>query len=179
MDWIDWGDAPTWLGAVFAAAAAGAAVWTLKSQRDQIDEQRRFIAEQSMNLGLERQALLAAAQERHEAQARKIRLYPQAPTYVQVVNDSDDPIYDVHCEARGMPALHAVELAPSEGVGAGILADLVQGASRPYVHRLGVGREAWFHVVTNERGAVHIRFTDAAGNKWVCDDAGGLHEAGA
>ncbi|MGW6356858.1 hypothetical protein ACWFR5_17165 [Streptomyces sp. NPDC055092] len=38
MSVIDWGDAPTWFGTGFAALAAGAAMWTLKSQRDQIDE---------------------------------------------------------------------------------------------------------------------------------------------
>lgn len=177
MSWIDWGDAPTWLGAFFAAAAAGAAVWTLKSQRDQIDEQRLFIQEQSRNLELERRELLAAAQDRREAQARKIHMYMQQPAYVQVVNNSADPITEVHCETRGTPALHATDIAPGEGVGTGILAGLIQGNHPQHVERLGVGREAWFHVTTIERGAVHIRFKDAAGVEWLLDDAGALRPA--
>ncbi|WP_262702241.1 MULTISPECIES: hypothetical protein [Streptomyces] len=76
MDWsaIDWGDAPTWVGTGFAALAAGAAVWTLASQRRQIGEQREFIAEQSANLALEREELRAAAEERRWGQARQIVL---------------------------------------------------------------------------------------------------------
>ncbi|WP_406168348.1 hypothetical protein [Streptomyces sp. NBC_00996] len=177
MSPINWGDAPTWLGTMFAAAAAGAAVWTLKSQRDQLDEQRVFIGEQSATLALERHELLAAARDRREAQARKIQLAAQDPEYVQVINGSDDPITEVHCVTRGMPAFHAIEVAPGEGVGTGILADLIRGTSEVHVERLGVGREAWFHVMTNERGTVHVSFTDAAGNKWIRDDAGGLQAA--
>ncbi|MEU6774683.1 hypothetical protein [Streptomyces sp. NPDC046759] len=65
MSAINWGDVPTWLGAIFAAAAAGAAVWTLKSQRDQIGEQRAFIAEQAANLRRERQQLQVSSHETH------------------------------------------------------------------------------------------------------------------
>ncbi|MGW3913172.1 hypothetical protein ACWEBX_16895 [Streptomyces sp. NPDC005070] len=174
MSAINWGDAPTWLGAVFAAAAAAAAVWTLKSQRDQIDEQRTFIAEQSRTLELERQELMAAAQDRREAQARKIHLVAQDPDYIQVVNGSNDPITEVRCETQGIPAFHALDVVPGEGVAAGILAELIRGTSDMHVERLGVGREAWFHVMTNKRGMVHITFKDAAGNGWILDDAGSL-----
>jgi hypothetical protein len=73
MSAIDWGDVPTWLGAVFAAGAAGAAVWTLASQRAQIREQREFIAVQSANLALERAELEASLEERRREQARQIR----------------------------------------------------------------------------------------------------------
>jgi hypothetical protein len=73
MSVIDWGDVPTWLGAVFAAGAAGAAVWTLASQRAQIREQREFIAVQSANLALERAELEASLEERRREQARQIR----------------------------------------------------------------------------------------------------------
>ncbi|MEU0428503.1 hypothetical protein ABZ235_33865 [Streptomyces canus] len=177
MSGIDWGDAPTWLGAFFAAAAAGAAIWTLKSQRDQIDEQRNFIGEQSQNLALERQALLAAAQDRREAQARQIGVFPKEPTYVQVVNNSGDPITDVRCEARGEPALHAVEVPPGQAFTPVILASMIRGSSPQHVEKLGVAREAWFHVTTIDRGAVIVRFTDVAGNKWVLDDAGSLRAA--
>jgi hypothetical protein len=71
---IDWGDAPTWLGAVFAAGAAAAAAWTLASQRAQLKEQREFIALQAANLALERSALQEAAAERKSEQARQVVL---------------------------------------------------------------------------------------------------------
>ncbi|MGW0631984.1 hypothetical protein [Streptomyces sp. NPDC002758] len=96
---------------------------------------------------------------------------------MQVVNGSDDPITDVYCEARGMPALNAIEVAPGEGVGTGIFANLIQGTRAQHVQRLGVGREAWFQVVSTARGVVHIEFTDAAGNKRILDDAGDLRAA--
>ncbi|NBM16730.1 hypothetical protein [Streptomyces sp. GC420] len=74
MNEIDWGDAPTWVGAIFAALAAGAAAWTLKSQRDQIREQREFIAQQAEVLTVERDVLLLERKERTERQARGVRL---------------------------------------------------------------------------------------------------------
>ncbi|MFI5685888.1 hypothetical protein [Streptomyces sp. NPDC051636] len=74
MSVINWGDVPTWLGTLFAAAAAGAAVWTMKSQRDQIREQRVFIGEQSATMALERAELRAAAEDRRWAQARRVRM---------------------------------------------------------------------------------------------------------
>ncbi|MET7912000.1 hypothetical protein ABZS98_27775 [Streptomyces avermitilis] len=43
---MDGGDLATWVGSSFAAIAAAATLGTLKSQRDQIGEQRQFIADQ-------------------------------------------------------------------------------------------------------------------------------------
>lgn len=72
MSSIDWGDAPTWIGTVFAAAAFTLA--TLLSQRRQIQDQQAFIGEQLLNLRAEREALAAAAGERRSAQARQVTL---------------------------------------------------------------------------------------------------------
>ncbi|MGA5198153.1 hypothetical protein [Streptomyces exfoliatus] len=68
---IDWGDAPTWVAGAFAAATAYYTRGMLKSQRQQIEEQRDFIREQSAHLTLERRALMAQAEERRYAQARR------------------------------------------------------------------------------------------------------------
>ncbi len=109
---IDWGDAPTWAGAVFAAAAAAAAVWTLKSQRDQIGEQRDFIGQQATVLELQRGQLLDQAKDRRIDQARRISMRaekaspgntaygPAEPDHWQVFirNDSAAPIRDVNVQ---------------------------------------------------------------------------------
>ena len=74
MSSIDWGDAPTWVGAFFAAGAAAGSIWTLASQRAQIKEQREFIALQSANLVLERAELEATLAERRSEQARHVHV---------------------------------------------------------------------------------------------------------
>lgn len=74
MNSMDWGDVPTWIGGIFAGLVAVFTYFTLQSQRQQIDEQRVFIAEQSATLALERQELHAAAEDRKWAQARRIRM---------------------------------------------------------------------------------------------------------
>ena len=137
---IDWGDVPTWLRTIFAATAAGAAVWTPKSQRDQIDEQRTFIAEQSANLQLERQQLQAHLDDRRSAQARQILLSRTAggaelgPETSQLVgadhwiaivrNDSDAPIYDLTMTFAGEPPRW---VQTSERTGGGDVAVLGRG----------------------------------------------------
>ncbi|MFI1923436.1 hypothetical protein [Streptomyces sp. NPDC020377] len=118
MSYIDWGDVPTWMGALFAALAAGAAVWTLKSQRDQIDEQREFIAKQAEVLNVERDVLILERKERIERQARMIRLggyrydgmlsADDQPASVIVHNSSDAEIRDIAvCFGHLGPAIEA------------------------------------------------------------------------
>ncbi|MFF7067322.1 hypothetical protein [Streptomyces pseudovenezuelae] len=174
VDWVDWGDAPTWVGAFFAAAAAAAAFATLRSQRKQIREQQAFIREQERNLGLEREELLAAARDRRLAQARRIQLSPSEPAFVRVTNASEDPIRDVDCESAGAPASLAVDVEPGEGASAELLASVILRSAEQHVARLGVGREAVFQVSALRRGTVKVRFTDSAGLRWELDDAGGL-----
>ncbi|WP_432110798.1 hypothetical protein [Streptomyces sp. YPW6] len=71
---IDWGDAPTWAGAAFAAAAAYGALMTMRSQRAQIREQRDFIADQRKVLNLQEQELTDGARARQLEQARQVSL---------------------------------------------------------------------------------------------------------
>jgi len=107
MSSIDGGDAPTWLGTLFAAAAATAAIWTIASQRQQIAEQRQFIGEQSATMALERAELQAAGEERRWAQARLVRLA------ANVGGDSDT---DTFGNQRQRPANHEREGAVRPGL---------------------------------------------------------------
>ncbi|MFI9501023.1 hypothetical protein ACIG92_24535 [[Kitasatospora] papulosa] len=120
MTGIDWGDAPTWIAGGFAAVAAFYTRSTLKSQQSQIAEQREFIAQQSANLALERQALTADLADRRSSQARQVRLSEQAhgaelndetgqlenanQWFVTVVNGSDAPLYDLSVTFGEQPA---------------------------------------------------------------------------
>ncbi|MFC8661268.1 hypothetical protein [Streptomyces sp. NPDC057199] len=117
LESINWGDAPTWAGAIFAAAAAAFTFITLRSQHQQLDEQRVFIGEQLVNLQAERDALVVAAQDRRSAQARQVTLRtqlvigPDGPDaadgcYLQAVvsNSSDRPITDVDVEFGDLTA---------------------------------------------------------------------------
>ncbi|WP_406241235.1 hypothetical protein [Streptomyces anulatus] len=120
MSGIDWGDAPTWIAGAFAAIAAFYARSTLKSQQNQIGEQRDFIAEQSANLQLERQALSADLEDRRSSQARQVRLKHIAhgaelnmdsgqmegasQWFLTVVNGSDAPLHDLSVFFKDLPA---------------------------------------------------------------------------
>lgn len=102
---MDGGDLATWVGSSFAAVAAAATLWTLKSQRDQIGEQRAFIGEQSATMALERAELHAAAEDRRWSQARRIRMIhcrvegdgPEDGVWwdVLIENTSDAPVRDL------------------------------------------------------------------------------------
>ncbi|MFF7123812.1 hypothetical protein [Streptomyces sp. NPDC008240] len=190
---MDAGDLATWVGSTFAAVAAGATLWTLKSQRDQIAEQRVFIAEQSETLELERAELRALAAERRARQARQITMRPQlggdrGPRtaldlelegydrwHVDINNASDEPIRDVLVRfgdaynARLAVILEAVEM-PENG-------------RRPVpVHTVGAGHTArfespsWGSQATVDNNRPVVSFTDAAGNRWTLDEHGELRE---
>ncbi|MFJ2292116.1 hypothetical protein ACIOG7_10445 [Streptomyces sp. NPDC087894] len=88
MSSVDWGDAPTWIAAIFAGGAALFAGMTIRSQRQQIDEQRAFIGEQSANLLLERELLRAQADDRKRAQARSITM---SASMAFTIDDADFP----------------------------------------------------------------------------------------
>lgn len=189
---IDWGDVPTWLGASFAALAAGAAVWTLKSQRDQIGEQRDFIAEQSATLSLEREALRAAAEDRKWAQARQVRMaFHEAGDradsegnwvegdhwVVTVVNTSEAPVHDVDVRfgEASRPADVYEALRRSQGWSPG------ERLVAP-VHLLGPGRAAQFSSQTGSASWIHNNrpsayFRDDSGLRWSLDSHGKLEEA--
>ncbi|WP_037658767.1 hypothetical protein [Streptomyces griseofuscus] len=172
MSAINWGDVPTWLGTIFAAAAAGAAVWTLKSQRDQIGEQRSFIAEQSANLQLERQQLMAELHDRRSTQARRVRLIRTAggaeldPETGQLAgadhwtvivrNDSDAPVYDLTMTFAGEPARW---VETNERTGGGAVAVLGRGQQAVFT-------SPFFVDTLLMRARPVTRFRDAEGVWW-------------
>ncbi|MFD3521641.1 hypothetical protein [Streptomyces sp. NPDC058653] len=184
---VDMGDVPTWVGAIFAAGAAGAAVWTLASQRKQIDEQRAFIGEQSATLALERAELHAAAEDRKWSQARQVRMtYRTAGGQpdgggglsgydhwrVSVENGSDAPLSNVL--ARFGSAYVASEAYDE-------LERDLPGSGRQVVpvHRIGPHRTFVFvsppwQETTVDNNRPHVFFTDDAGIRWHLDRYGSL-----
>lgn len=175
MSDIGAGDWPTWLAAVFAAVAAGATIWTLISQRKQIDEQRVFIGEQSANLALEREELRAARQQRREEQARRLKIL-DTRTHAHLLNESDDPVTEVSC-ADGDTSLErgytsSGPLSPEYALQAAIFRSEAE-ALLPVV---GAGQGATFSRDPGSRGILTFRFTDAAGVRWSRDELGNLTE---
>lgn len=175
---VQWGDVPTWVAAVFAGGAALFAYQTITSQREQIEEQRLFIAEQSQNLMLEREALQAAADERRVAQARQVRAQRMGITNlhrVLVSNRSTEPLYDV--TVRYGTAYSSVRAYRVDEDG-----DVASHEPFPAtVHLVGPGRTFRFEstamsetTLANARPVVH--FTDNNGVKWHLDEHGELTE---
>ncbi|WP_326728990.1 hypothetical protein [Streptomyces phaeochromogenes] len=192
MSGVNWGDVPTWFGGAFAALAFGAAAWTLKSQRDQISEQRVFIGEQSATLALEREALRAAAEERKWAQARQIEMlshmgYELADGegnvveadhwVVTIVNGSDAPVHGV--EVRFGDAYRASEVFECARGASGWLVGERQATP---VYLLGPGRASRFlsqgwPIATVHNNRPSVAFTDDDGVRWTLDAHGKLEEA--
>jgi hypothetical protein len=172
MSDIDWGDAPTWIAAFFAAGAAVFAGGTLRSQRQQIAEQQAFIAEQSQNLQMERDELRAAAEDRRYAQARQIDTELRG-LGVRVYNNSDAPIADVLVTLGEAPAHHAAEVFDaldrhSRTSGEYIVPMPVMGARRCFSFR-GAGD-------VDPGPNFDVYFTDDAGVRWHLDQLGKLVE---
>lgn len=187
MSSIDWGDAPTWIAAVFAGGAALFAGLTIRSQRQQIAEQRAFIGEQSQNLALERAELQAAKEARRWAQAKQIEMRfatrssgPDSEGIsrgyegwlVTVTNRSDEPARNLLVRfGDTYNATSATEID----------SEYLPGHGRRGVPLdvLGPGRAACFEsprwqeaTVDNNRPA--LQFTDAAGAVWRRDEHGVL-----
>ncbi|MFJ4365750.1 hypothetical protein ACIP4S_16520 [Streptomyces chartreusis] len=182
------------MGSTFAAIAAGATLWTLKSQRDQIAEQQVFISEQSATLELERAELRALAAERRTRQAKRITMRPQlggiqGPRnaldlelqgydrwHVDIANRSDEPIRDV-----------LVRFGDAYNAGAAVILEAAampeNGRRTVPVHIVGSGHTArfespsWGSPVTVDNNRPLVTFTDAAGNRWILDEHGELREA--
>lgn len=185
---MNWGDAPTWVAAVFAGGAAWFAYLTIRSQRKQIEEQRVFIGEQSANLTLERAELRAALETRRWAQAKQVTMTYRTGGHSDrdsagsltgydrwqavVTNGSDDVVTDVMVRfGDAYNALSAVE------VGERGLPD--RGHRGVPVDVIGPGRQVQFEsprwsetTVDNNRPTAW--FTDAAGVTWVLDRDGAL-----
>ncbi|MFF5285204.1 hypothetical protein [Streptomyces sp. NPDC013171] len=184
MSGIDWGDAPTWIAAVFAGGAAWAAGLTLRSQRRQLDEQRAFIGEQSANLQLEREILRADADDRKRGQARQVTMQylmqgagtgeePVEYWQVKVVNRTAEPIHDVSVQC---------------GVRISATSVLLHGATQtergPHPVPLGIlssGFLAEFRTDFSPRGTLNaerpvVFFKDNAGVRWRLDEHGDLSQ---
>ncbi|WP_328361337.1 hypothetical protein OG800_26330 [Streptomyces sp. NBC_00445] len=175
MGGIDWGDAPTWVAGAFAAAAAYYTRGTLKSQQKQIREQRQFIAEQSMNLTLEREELRLATLERRERQARLVHVeegYGERRLGL-LMNGSDAPIYDLVIQfgnqvpETGTPITgdRRITYGPTSRLAPGRLPCAVFGA-----------REALTFELKHEAGDRLITFRDDAGVNWRISQHGKLEE---
>ncbi|MFE9645303.1 hypothetical protein ACFYO0_14540 [Streptomyces sp. NPDC006365] len=189
MSAANWGDVPTWMAAIFAGGAALFAYLTIKSQREQIAEQRRFIAEQSANLALERSELRAAAEDRKWAQARQVFMYHRQEGterdnegnfvcydhwIVLVENSSDAPIHQL--EMRFGTAYIAAEVweLPRAPRGED------ERCTYP-LHLLGPKRRARFLSQRWSEATVHnnrptLTFTDDSGVCWSLDSQGKLEE---
>ncbi|WP_435643376.1 hypothetical protein ACR9VJ_18180 [Streptomyces sp. H49] len=195
---MQWGDVPTWVGAVAAAGAAWFAFQTIKSQREQIGEQQvfiaeqsRFMAEQQQNLELERVELRAAAEERRVSQARQVRMSFRTAGSggrdstgsltgydhwaVEVANTSDAPIRDVM--VRFGDAYNA-DTAREKGAAR---AHPDRGVRPVPVALIPVGHVVVFTsprmsevAVDNNRPA--LLFTDSSGLRWRHDSWGALEE---
>ncbi|MBK3569979.1 hypothetical protein [Streptomyces sp. MBT62] len=191
---MDTGDLATWVGSGFAAIAAAATLWTLKSQRDQIGEQRAFIGEQSATLALERESLRAAAEDRRWAQARQVRMrhHKSGSTtdaegnpvrddqwVVTVMNASDAPVHAVEVRfGTAYLADEVFELAPTAAHNWG--AELGDRLMSP-VHLLGPGRIVRFCSQRWPAATVHnnrpvLYFADDASARWMLDSYGKLEE---
>ncbi|MFG3426154.1 hypothetical protein [Streptomyces californicus] len=188
MSSVDWGDAPTWIAAVFAGGAALFAGLTIRSQRQQITEQRQFIDEQSQNLALERAALRAAEEARRWAQAKQVTMICGPGGYrerdsggsfigydrwrVEVTNGSDEPVRDVMVRfGDTYAAANAVEFESRhlpDGGRRGVPVTVL-GPQRTVVFESPRWQEA---TVDNNRPIV--QFTDAAGAIWRRDEHGAL-----
>lgn len=190
---MNWGDAPTWLAAVFAGGAALFAYQTIRSQREQIGEQRQFIAEQSATLELERAELRAAAEDRKWAQARQLRMHHHKAIsrhidgiageedhwIVTILNTSDAPVHGIEVRfGTAYVAVEVYELAPSATHNLG--AQLGDRLAAP-VHLLGPGRAVRFKSQLWPASTLHnnrpsVTFTDDSGVRWTLDSYGKLEE---
>lgn len=199
---MDAGDLATWVGSSFAAIAAGATLWTLKSQRDQIGEQRTFIgeqrtfmAEQSATLTLERAELQAVAEDRKWAQARGVGMDQRMdggepdghggltgePDHwtVTVQNRSGAPVHQLEVRfGTAYLAAEAYEWPEFWAGGSG-----PAGGRLPLpVFLLGPDRAVQFISQTWSSTTVHnnrptLSFTDDNGVRWTLDSYGKLDEA--
>jgi hypothetical protein len=200
---MDAGDLATWVGSGFAAVAAGATLLTLKSQRDQIREQRGFITkqsdlitEQAANLLLEREELRAALADRRSSQAEMVSMEvvesvgTTAPAdnngdpinnifVVRMHNESAEPLHDVTAHFGGEPAAGGVRLTL---VSTPFRDDrwLPAGAptgSMAAVVGGGARWRFWSELDAIARGGrPHLLFTDNNGVRWQLDEHGDLRE---
>ena len=188
---MHWGDAPTWVGAVFLGAAALTGLFQLGRQRKELgavrlDLQKLELQNEELNLQLEPERIAARRSRRKQAEQvdcsrreDQIRLEgnatgPSAWDYLLVTNTSDEPIRTVNVSFGG------------EGpFGVGHLERQADGL-------VLVGRVDWPVPVINPGGewcflqpgnvdpgnaAVLVRFDDANGVRWQANLVGQLDGA--
>lgn len=194
---IDWGDAPTWVAAVFAGGAAWFAGWTWTSQRKQlgllqeqveeqssfIAEQRQFMSEQAENLQLERIQLRSVNDVQRRKQAKTIRVDavhtwagggrdPEAEFWEVIIrNGGTEPVYDLTVIYEGQSLNQSVR--PYGGVAA--------EPGTPPIRVLPAGEALRFKTDHHDRGTIGdafptAYFTDAQGVRWGIDRHGKLAE---
>lgn len=192
---VNWGDVPTWLASVFAGGAALFAYQTIKSQREQIGEQRVFIGEQSATLELERAELRAAAEDRRWAQARLVRMdHHKAGGEIdgQGVRTEGDH-WDVIVVNGSDAEVHRVEVRFGTAYTASEVFEWLPGWSpespaqrgdrlTALVDLIGPRRAARFLSQRWQAATVHnnrptVYFTDNSGVRWSLDSYGKLEEA--
>ena len=100
---IAWGDFPTWLAVVAAAAAAVAAFWQLRLQRLQLHDQQKVIAEQA--LLLERQQANRIDLTIQDVPQDDVREPPLIRA--DISNRSDRPIRNIRCRIKLAPGRDA------------------------------------------------------------------------
>ncbi|MFB7672926.1 hypothetical protein ACFC26_16110 [Kitasatospora purpeofusca] len=190
---IDWGDAPTWFGFAAAAVAAGFAGAGFVKLRQQVNDQqafvveqqtfiaaqRAFMSEQSATLALERQELLAVAEDRSSAQARQVRMVvgrEDGDGFARIFNHSGSPIRGAEVKF-GPYVPEAFEVHPHNF-------ELQVGSQHALpVAVIGPGRvfEFWLRnhsaaAVANNRPT--LEFTDGQSVRWSLDEHGELRQAG-
>ncbi|MDX3074608.1 hypothetical protein [Streptomyces sp. MI02-7b] len=184
MGGIDWGDAPTWVAGAFAAVAAYYARGTMKSQQKQIEEQRHFIAEQSLNLALERAQLSAAAEDRKWEQARQISMkaWIQGGRFDRATGQTEGPRVWSAEVLNGSPvAIWAIHLcfvpADQDAAGPGLEAN-PEGRFR---HSLAASEKEYLFsapapLAVLERNRPVLHFRDDGGVEWALNEYGKLTE---
>ncbi|MEU6216728.1 hypothetical protein ABZ845_04280 [Streptomyces sp. NPDC047022] len=175
LSWLDLGSVPAWVAAFVGAAAAYGALATLGNQRVQLDEQRKFIADQSKVLELQRKELTASAEKRQWEQARRVafrcsRTWGDERQWWLVSNRSSGWLRDVNvlwfgCYDPGTQVIFTRIIGRRDS------------ESPPPVD-LGPLESAEF--LSPPGGSKHVQFradlyfTDEAGQRWHKDSEGGL-----
>ncbi|MEV0553121.1 hypothetical protein AB0I27_06635 [Streptomyces sp. NPDC050597] len=151
----------------------------MKSQQKQIREQRQFIAEQSMNLALEREELRQAALERRERQARLVHVeegYEQRGLgYLK--NGSDAPIYDLLIQFGNEVPAAGTQIIRDQRIMDGPMDGptfYLESGGLPRA-ALGAGAALIFNL-EHEAGERLITFRDDAGVNWSISQHGKLEE---
>ncbi|MER7477427.1 hypothetical protein ABTX60_07190 [Streptomyces sp. NPDC126510] len=153
---------------------------TLKSQREQIRDQRAFIAEQTDVLQLQRDELSASAEKRTREQAQAVRLNPQEDVRARWQARGIERVAEVRNESGA--AVHDVNVLLGNHAAGGVAVRSFTGRwgplQPPPVSRLGpfeVAAFCFFKALGDT--APHAFFTDDAERRWHVSAEGLLRPA--